>query len=296
MKTTSIIRVLSIMFILACAGIFLPAGTAWADEPYSEATVDTGDNNAVLTGIEIGGVEAPKAGEEFDTSATVTAGNGETWEIPVFWLGPQEEPAAVVNLEDQVRPLMASDGSLWKFIAFENEAAEGEAPSMYAAFNVTTMDGRTVALPVYPVQDAAGGSQPAGQGVYYRPLLVYSIPDGRTSSGIIALDSYLAGVFNMSGGIISIPDRDSGITYITGMVRASALSDILKSIGSVGVASAGADTGTESEAAGAADTGTESEAAGAAGAKPKTLPPLDPTVIRPAGVPEFPFGQETFAR
>ena len=54
-------------------------------------TVYAGQNNqdAIISELEIVGLDEPVAGKEFDTTATVTTAEGVTWEIPVIWVDEQ---------------------------------------------------------------------------------------------------------------------------------------------------------------------------------------------------------------
>ena len=50
------------------------------------------------------------------------------------------------------------------------------------------------------------------------PLLVFFVPDGFKSDGILTLPPYLSDLFLGTGGVLTIADHEHGITYITGNV------------------------------------------------------------------------------
>lgn len=57
----------------------------------------TDGSSHMLKRIEITGVDAPKAGEYFDTSAVVISDEDATWEIPVFWIGTHNAKAVTAG-------------------------------------------------------------------------------------------------------------------------------------------------------------------------------------------------------
>ncbi|MDO4804250.1 MAG: hypothetical protein Q4A32_05460 [Lachnospiraceae bacterium] len=173
---------------------------------------------AVLTDIQITDVDSPKAGEPFDTTATATAKNGKSWTVTVFWMDKQEMSEEGLKETDSTKPLIASDGSSWVFKTYEAVDKNSDSPSASAAFSVKTTDGTTGTYSLYPIQIGNEEAALAEDGKTYMPLIMFYLEDGYTCDGTVTLDEYLQGVFEETGGILSIPDTDSGITYITGTI------------------------------------------------------------------------------
>lgn len=78
------------MALATSASMLAPVSVYAAEKP-AEVGVDNhtlGHENAMtVSGITIGDVTAPKEGMQLDDTAAVTTAEGETWEIPVIWIG-----------------------------------------------------------------------------------------------------------------------------------------------------------------------------------------------------------------
>ena len=89
---------------LATSASMLAPASAFAAETKTEAEAQTevsidnhtkGRENAMpVSGIAIGDVTAPREGMLLDDKASVTTAEGETWEIPVIWIGEDLKPDA----------------------------------------------------------------------------------------------------------------------------------------------------------------------------------------------------------
>ena len=53
------------------------------------------------------------------------------------------------------------------------------------------------------------------------PLIVFYVPDGYVSDGLLELTPYLSDVFRKAGGVLSVVDHALGVTYITAYVKDS---------------------------------------------------------------------------
>ena len=85
------------------------AGTSTETKP--EVTIDNhtqGRENAkVVSGITIGDVTAPKEGTRLDDKAVVTTAEGDTWEIPVIWIGEDLKSKTGIAGEGSYLPVLA---------------------------------------------------------------------------------------------------------------------------------------------------------------------------------------------
>ena len=85
------------------------AGTSTETKP--EVTIDNhtqGRENAkVVSGITIGDVTAPKEGTRLDDKAVVTTAEGDTWEIPVIWIGENLNPDTGLAGKGSYLPVLA---------------------------------------------------------------------------------------------------------------------------------------------------------------------------------------------
>ena len=85
------------------------AGTSTETKP--EVTIDNhtqGRENAkVVSGITIGDVTAPKEGTRLDDKAVVTTAEGDTWEIPVIWIGENLKPDTDLAGKGSYLPVLA---------------------------------------------------------------------------------------------------------------------------------------------------------------------------------------------
>ena len=85
------------------------AGTSTETKP--EVIIDNhtqGRENAkVVSGITIGDVTAPKEGTRLDDKAVVTTTEGDTWEIPVIWIGENLKPDTGLAGKGSYLPVLA---------------------------------------------------------------------------------------------------------------------------------------------------------------------------------------------
>ncbi|MBQ8053763.1 MAG: hypothetical protein IJ198_08195 [Lachnospiraceae bacterium] len=96
---------------LATSASMLAPVSALATETTSEVGVDNhtqGREDAkIVSGITIGDVKAPKEGERLDDKAVVTTAEGETWEIPVIWIGEDLKPDTGLAGKGSYLPVLA---------------------------------------------------------------------------------------------------------------------------------------------------------------------------------------------
>ena len=131
----------------------------------------------------ITGVDAPKAGEAFDVTAKVTADDGVSYEIPVFWLGT---PGTGIKGEYTV--------------------------------TLTESDGKTRKERISYIETQGENAEKAVKDAFYMPVLAFFLPDQYSCDGNVTLDKSLSDLLEMTGGVMTIEEPSMGITYITGMV------------------------------------------------------------------------------
>ena len=81
---------------------------------------------------------------------------------------------------------------------------------------VISKEGTTWVIPVFWIDEEGKTADVPEEGKTYMPLLVFFVPDGFTSDGILTLPSFLSELFLSTGGVLTIVDYEHGITYITG--------------------------------------------------------------------------------
>ena len=98
------------MALATSASMLAPVSVYAAEKP-AEVGVDNhtlGHENAMtVSGITIGDVTAPKEGERLDDKAVVTTAEGETWEIPVIWIGEDLKPDTGLAGKGSYLPILA---------------------------------------------------------------------------------------------------------------------------------------------------------------------------------------------
>ena len=96
---------------LATSASMLAPVSVYATETTSEVNIDNhtqGRENAkTVSGITIGDVDAPKEGVRLDDTAVVTTAEGETWEIPVIWIGEDLKPDTGLAGKGSYLPVLA---------------------------------------------------------------------------------------------------------------------------------------------------------------------------------------------
>ena len=146
----------------------------------------TDGSSHMLKRIEITGVDAPKAGEYFDTSAVVISDEDATWEIPVFWIGT-------------------------------HNAKSGDSRGDYTV-SVSEPNGQTRKIRVSYIETQGVDAEKAEKDGYYIPILAFFLPDRYSCGGRVELDQYLSDLFEATGGVMTIENPSLGITYITGRI------------------------------------------------------------------------------
>ena len=86
------------------------------------------------------------------------------------------------------------------------------------AATITSKEGTAWDIPVFWIDDRGKAVDVPEKGKSYMPLLVFFVPDGFKSDGILTLPPYLSDLFLGTGGVLTIADHEHGITYITGNV------------------------------------------------------------------------------
>ncbi len=86
------------------------------------------------------------------------------------------------------------------------------------AATITSEEGTAWDIPVFWIDGRGKAVDVPEKGKSYMPLLVFFVPDGFTSDGILTLPPYLSDLFLGTGGVLTIADHEHGITYITGNV------------------------------------------------------------------------------
>ena len=97
-----------------------------------------------------------------------------------------------------------------------DEPVPGEPFDKFAT--ITSEEGTAWDIPVFWIDDKGKAVDVPEKGKSYMPLLVFFVPDGFTSDGILTLPPYLSNLFLGTGGVLTIADHEHGITYITGNV------------------------------------------------------------------------------
>lgn len=120
----------------------------------------TDGSSHMLKRIEITGVDAPKAGEYFDTSAVVISDEDATWEIPVFWIGT-------------------------------HNAKSGDSRGDYTV-SVSEPNGQTRKIRVSYIETQGVDAEKAEKDGYYIPILAFFLPDCYSCGGRVELDQYLS--------------------------------------------------------------------------------------------------------
>ena len=128
-------------------------------------------------------VDAPKAGEPFDVTAKVTADDGVSFESPVFWLGT---------------PGTGGKGDY--------------------TVTLTEPDGKTRQERISYIETQGENAEKAVNDAFYMPVLAFFLPDQYTCDGKVTLDKNLSDLFEMTGGVMTIEEPSTDITYITGMI------------------------------------------------------------------------------
>ena len=97
-----------------------------------------------------------------------------------------------------------------------DEPVPGEPFDKFAT--ITSEEGTAWDIPVFWIDDKGKAVDVPEKGKSYMPLLVFFVPDGFTSDGILTLPPYLSNLFLGTGEVLTIADHEHGITYITGNV------------------------------------------------------------------------------
>ena len=96
------------------------------------------------------------------------------------------------------------------------EPAEGEPYDTTAT--VASRENISWDIPVYWIDSNGRTYDEPTAGQKCLPLIVFFVPDGYATDGLLELTPYLSDLFQQVGGVLSVVDYDRGITYITGNV------------------------------------------------------------------------------
>ena len=76
-------------------------------------------------------------------------------------------------------------------------------------------------VPVYWIDSNGRPVDQPKAGQECLPLIVFYVPDGYVSDGLLELTPYLSDVFRKAGGVLSVVDHALGVTYITAHIKDS---------------------------------------------------------------------------
>ena len=187
------------MTLLLCALLCL--NTALAENSVTAKVPAPGGADMItLTGLEIGGVENPTVGEELDQTAVVTSAESVTWEIPVYWLS-------------QTTVVKSAKGTSWKIPTYQMDQMAVTTSTTGIAWEVPSywLERSDRVVDAFSPD---GMPAVALEGVIYRPVLAFYLPEGYTCDGIVTLDDDLSGVFRAMGNAVAF-SSEAGITFIT---------------------------------------------------------------------------------
>ena len=99
---------------------------------------------------------------------------------------------------------------------------EPEAEKTYDKIaTVTSHEKVSWEVPVYWIDPNGKPADQPVRGQECLPLIVFYVPDGYTSDGLLELTPYLSDVFRKAGGVLSVVDPALGVTYITAHTKDS---------------------------------------------------------------------------
>ncbi len=97
-----------------------------------------------------------------------------------------------------------------------DEPAEGKPYDTTAT--VTSRENISWDVPVYWIDSTGRAVDESAAGKKCYPLIVFFVPDGYATDGLLELTPYLSDVFRKTNGALSIVDYERGVTYITGNI------------------------------------------------------------------------------
>ena len=109
---------------------------------------------------------------------------------------------------------------LTKLVLTDLDEPEAEKPYDKTA-TVTSHEKISWDVPVYWIDSNGKPADQPTAGQECLPLIVFYVPDGYVSDGLLELTPYLSDVFRKAGGVLSVVDHALGVTYITAYVKDS---------------------------------------------------------------------------
>lgn len=97
-----------------------------------------------------------------------------------------------------------------------DKPAEGKPYDTTAT--VTSRENISWDVPVYWIDSTGRAVDEPTAGKECYPLIVFFVPDGYATDGLLELTPYLSDVFRKTNGVLSIVDYERGVTYITGNI------------------------------------------------------------------------------
>ena len=82
---------------MAVGGALPSAAIAAEDSVHLDAQSTASEASKEVSDLQVGDVDAPKAGQALDDTATITTKEGEKWDVPVLWIAPDLELATTAN-------------------------------------------------------------------------------------------------------------------------------------------------------------------------------------------------------
>ena len=109
---------------------------------------------------------------------------------------------------------------LTELVLTDLDEPEAEKPYDKTA-TVTSHEKISWDVPVYWIDSNGKPADQPTAGQECLPLIVFYVPDGYVSDGLLELTPYLSDVFRKAGGVLSVVDHALGVTYITAYVKDS---------------------------------------------------------------------------
>lgn len=96
-----------VSFAMICTSFVPTLALAAEDSVWVQQGEGASEQSVEVSGLTIGGVDAPATGVELDSSATVKTAEGETWDVGVLWVNSNLDVATVANEGDECLPIIA---------------------------------------------------------------------------------------------------------------------------------------------------------------------------------------------
>lgn len=162
-------RILALVASLALVAAFALPATALAAQSEVEVENHTAAGQTAISGISIDGVDAPAAGQPLDDEATVTTAEGETWGIPVLWIGDDLQLATEAAEGRTYLPALA-------FFVPDGYAIEGGVFTVELSDSLTGLFGSNEVVSVYIPSTGITYILPASLRDYFAPALAQDAP------------------------------------------------------------------------------------------------------------------------